>query len=54
MSDSEPHKGRNALLRLASLMGELSALNGHVTGRTVTPTMASAGRQSTRFPPWQS
>ena len=39
----EPHKGRNALLRLASLIGELSTLNGHVTGRTVTPTMASAG-----------
>ena len=39
----EPQKGRNALLRLASLIGELSALDGQVAGRTVTPTTASAG-----------
>ena len=39
----EPHKGRNALIRLASLVGELSALNHQVAGRTVTPTTASAG-----------
>jgi glutamate carboxypeptidase len=39
----EPHKGRNALIRLASLIGELTALDGQVAGRTVTPTTASAG-----------
>lgn len=39
----EPHKGRNALVRLASLVTELAALDGQVPGRTVTPTTASAG-----------
>jgi glutamate carboxypeptidase len=39
----EPHKGRNALVRLASLIAELTALDGQVGGRTVTPTTASAG-----------
>lgn len=39
----EPHKGRNALVRLASLIAEVTALDGEVAGRTVTPTMASAG-----------
>ena len=39
----EPHQGRNALVRMAGLVGELGALDGQVTGRTVTPTTASAG-----------
>ena len=39
----EPHRGRNALVRLAGLVGELSSLDGQAPGRTVTPTRASAG-----------
>ena len=46
----EPHKGRNALVRLASLVGELTALDGAVAGRTVNPTKASAGTTTNTIP----
>jgi len=46
----EPHEGRNALVRLASLVEELTALDGQVAGRTVTPTTASAGTTVNTIP----
>ena len=46
----EPHKGRNALVRLAGLVRELSALDGAAPGRTVTPTTASAGTTVNTIP----
>ena len=46
----EPGKGRNSLVRLASLVGQLAALDGQAGGRTVNPTTASAGTTVNTIP----
>ncbi|PSK90219.1 glutamate carboxypeptidase [Murinocardiopsis flavida] len=46
----EPHKGRNALVRMAELVAESVLLNAPEDGLTVTPTMASAGRTVNTVP----
>ncbi|GLU50512.1 M20/M25/M40 family metallo-hydrolase [Nocardiopsis ansamitocini] len=46
----EPHKGRNALVRMAGLVAESVRLNVPDRGVTVTPTLASAGQTVNTVP----
>ena len=46
----EPGEGRNSLVRLASLVRQVTALDGGAAGRTVNPTMASAGTTVNTIP----
>ncbi len=46
----EPERGRNALVRLASLVHQVAALSDPGAGRSVTPTRASAGRTVNTVP----
>jgi glutamate carboxypeptidase len=46
----EPEKGRNALVRMASLVRRLAELDGQVAGRSVNPTKARAGTTVNTIP----
>ncbi|RNL87520.1 M20/M25/M40 family metallo-hydrolase [Halostreptopolyspora alba] len=46
----EPHKGANALVRMAELVAETQRLNAPDRGLTVTPTLAQAGRTVNTVP----
>ncbi|WP_052809353.1 M20 family metallopeptidase [Streptomonospora alba] len=46
----EPHKGANALVRMAELVAEAQRLNAPDRGLTVTPTLAQAGQTVNTVP----
>ncbi|GAA1750023.1 M20 family metallopeptidase [Streptomonospora arabica] len=46
----EPHKGRNALVRMAELVAESGRLGAPERGLTVTPTLARAGQTVNTVP----
>jgi glutamate carboxypeptidase len=46
----EPEKGANALVALATLIGEIGAIARPAAGTTVTPTLASAGTAANVVP----
>jgi len=46
----EPEKGRNALLGLVSVLGEVARIGDDALGTTVTPTMAAAGTATNVVP----